>query len=101
MLCISHRSLASSNRPCLFDTTHIRAPLRLITALPRLKFSAHSHQMILPHIAQLNQKRIILASGSPRRKELLKVLGLQKFEVCVAVRYALVSCGWLVLAATK
>jgi predicted house-cleaning NTP pyrophosphatase (Maf/HAM1 superfamily) len=40
--------------------------------------------MILPHIAQLNTKRIILASGSPRRKELLKVLGLNKFEVGVA-----------------
>lgn len=37
--------------------------------------------MILPHIAQLNTKRIVLASGSPRRKELLKVLGLNKFEV--------------------
>jgi predicted house-cleaning NTP pyrophosphatase (Maf/HAM1 superfamily) len=40
--------------------------------------------MILPHIAQLNTKRIILESGSPRRKELLKVLGLNKFEVGVA-----------------
>jgi hypothetical protein len=39
--------------------------------------------MILPHIAQLNTKRIVLASGSPRRKELLKVLGLNKFEVGV------------------
>jgi predicted house-cleaning NTP pyrophosphatase (Maf/HAM1 superfamily) len=38
--------------------------------------------MILPHIAQLNTKRIVLASGSPRRRELLKVLGLNKFEVC-------------------
>lgn len=37
--------------------------------------------MILPHIAQLNTRRIVLASGSPRRRELLNVLGLNKFEV--------------------
>lgn len=36
--------------------------------------------MILQHINALNAKRIVLASGSPRRKELLKNLGL-KFEV--------------------
>jgi len=40
--------------------------------------------MILPLITQLNNKRIVLASGSPRRKELLKVIGLNKFEVCRA-----------------
>lgn len=39
--------------------------------------------MILPHVSQLNaSKRIVLASGSPRRRELLNVLGLNKFEVC-------------------
>lgn len=41
--------------------------------------------MILPHVAQLNaSKRIVLASGSPRRRELLNVLGLNKFEVCLS-----------------
>ena len=37
--------------------------------------------MILPYVSQLSaQKRIILASGSPRRRELLGGMGL-KFEV--------------------
>eukprot|EP00882_Tetradesmus_deserticola_P027460 GHRQ01030406.1.p1 GENE.GHRQ01030406.1~~GHRQ01030406.1.p1 ORF type:complete len:111 (+),score=28.75 GHRQ01030406.1:145-477(+) len=39
--------------------------------------------MILQHITALNAKRIVLASGSPRRKELLRNLGL-KFEVVVS-----------------
>lgn len=44
--------------------------------------------MILPHVAQLNaSKRIVLASGSPRRRELLNVLGLNKFEVCHSSLY--------------
>jgi hypothetical protein len=51
--------------------------------------------MILPHIAQLNTRRIVLASGSPRRKELLKVLGLNKFEVsCVVVCVVLWRVLW-------
>jgi hypothetical protein len=36
--------------------------------------------MILPYLNSLSHKRIILASASPRRKELLSNLGL-KFEV--------------------
>ncbi|PNH09972.1 hypothetical protein TSOC_003357 [Tetrabaena socialis] len=36
--------------------------------------------MILHHVPALNAKRIVLASGSPRRRELLANLGL-KFEV--------------------
>ena len=33
--------------------------------------------MILPHLEKLNQLRIVLASGSPRRRELLELLRLQ------------------------
>ena len=36
--------------------------------------------MLLEHLPKLADKRIILASASPRRKELLTQLGL-KFEV--------------------
>ena len=36
--------------------------------------------MILPYLSELNKKRIILASGSPRRKELLEGIGLN-FEI--------------------
>ncbi len=36
--------------------------------------------MILQYVGALSQKRIILASASPRRRELLSRLGLQ-FEV--------------------
>lgn len=39
--------------------------------------------MILQHIPELAKRRIILASGSPRRKELLANLGL-KFQVIVS-----------------
>ncbi|KAG2445016.1 hypothetical protein HYH02_008884 [Chlamydomonas schloesseri] len=39
--------------------------------------------MILQHTQALNSKRIILASGSPRRRELLGNIGL-KFEVLVS-----------------
>ncbi|GAB4813491.1 hypothetical protein N2152v2_000537 [Parachlorella kessleri] len=39
--------------------------------------------MLLEHLPALNQKRLVLASASPRRKELLQQLGL-KFEVIVS-----------------
>ena len=39
---------------------------------------------ILSYIQQLGNYRIILASGSPRRKELLNLMGIQKFEVIVS-----------------
>lgn len=39
--------------------------------------------MIIQHMATLNSKRIVLASGSPRRREILTVLGLSH-EVCVS-----------------
>ena len=39
--------------------------------------------MILPYLSQLNSERIVLASGSPRRQELLHNIGL-KFDVCVS-----------------
>lgn len=42
----------------------------------------HSN-MLLHHVPALAQKRIILASGSPRRRELLSGIGL-KFEVLVS-----------------
>lgn len=40
--------------------------------------------MILQYVASLNTKRIVLASGSPRRKELLGNIGL-KFEVKLSI----------------
>ncbi|GBG00454.1 hypothetical protein Rsub_13163 [Raphidocelis subcapitata] len=39
--------------------------------------------MLLQHVAGLSRSRIVLASGSPRRRELLGSMGL-KFEVCVS-----------------
>lgn len=36
--------------------------------------------MLLEHVPALNTRRLVLASASPRRKELLEQLGL-KFEV--------------------
>ena len=39
--------------------------------------------MLLQHVAGLSRARIVLASGSPRRRELLGSMGL-KFEVCVS-----------------
>ena len=44
--------------------------------------------MILPYVGQLSaQKKIILASASPRRRELLSGMGL-KFEVRAAASAA-------------
>ncbi|KAI8464164.1 MAG: inosine triphosphate pyrophosphatase-like protein [Monoraphidium minutum] len=39
--------------------------------------------MLLQHVGGLSRARIVLASGSPRRRELLHSIGL-KFEVCVS-----------------
>jgi hypothetical protein len=55
--------------------------------------------MILQHITGLNTKRIVLASGSPRRKELLGNLGL-KFEVTQRQLMRLVHAGCMLLHAT-
>ena len=50
--------------------------------------------MLLEHVPALNARRLVLASASPRRKELLEQLGL-KFEVRRAVLFGHVSdrCG--------
>jgi hypothetical protein len=45
--------------------------------------SSTSINMLLGHVAGLSRARIVLASGSPRRRELLGSMGL-KFEVCVS-----------------
>ena len=37
--------------------------------------------MILEHLSALNQKRIILASASPRRAELLKQIGFKSLSI--------------------
>jgi hypothetical protein len=55
--------------------------------------------MILQHITGLNTKRIVLASGSPRRKELLGNLGL-KFEVTQQQLMLLVHAGCMLLHAS-
>eukprot|EP01039_Chlorochromonas_danica_P005222 gene5222-5753_t len=40
---------------------------------------------LLPRLNQLNsQFHVILASGSPRRKELLNLMGIQNFNICVS-----------------
>lgn len=41
--------------------------------------------MIIQHMASLNGKRIVLASGSPRRREILTVLGTLRHQLPVVV----------------
>lgn len=50
--------------------------------------------MLLEHLPLLRDKRVVLASASPRRKELLALLGL-RFEVrqCRSRRISLVVVG--------
>ncbi|RNF18216.1 septum formation inhibitor, Maf-like protein [Trypanosoma conorhini] len=40
--------------------------------------------MVLQHLDLLRRKRIVLASASPRRREILERTGLRHFEVCVS-----------------
>lgn len=41
--------------------------------------------MIIQHMATLNSKRIVLASGSPRRREILTVLGTLLYRLPVVM----------------
>lgn len=54
---------------------------RLFSRLSSLGPATH---MLLEHSSLLGGKRIVLASQSPRRKELLAQLGIQKFDVHVS-----------------
>ena len=46
--------------------------------------------MIIRHLEALSKRKVILASASPRRKELLQVLGLK-----AQVQHPLNTCQWL------
>ena len=45
---------------------------------------AHSTKTLLPHLHRLSDFKVILASGSPRRKELLNLMGITQFDVMVS-----------------
>eukprot|EP01031_Cornospumella_fuschlensis_P032322 gene32322-39090_t len=56
------------------------------TSMMRSHFTTVAGKTILPKLSQLNspQYHLVLASGSPRRKELLGLMGLKHFEVLVS-----------------
>ncbi len=81
---LMHSCTAAARRPLLTvrSTSAARRPVLTVrsTSAARRQVATVRSAMLLEHIPRLCQKRIVLASASPRRKELLSQLGL-KFEV--------------------
>jgi hypothetical protein len=69
-----------SDKPC----THAIHPISCRTVLFGYIGVRKPSTMLLQHLPHLAERRIVLASASPRRKELLSKLGL-KFEVSDAL----------------